>query len=80
MRAVGSAVVCMSIAEVPEGRQRSPYLVSTRTIIRSAMRPTHCRRSDVRTKLSESFPWIPSQRWKPSRYRHVFLAFQYAHH
>ncbi|KAF8748922.1 CPSF A subunit region [Rhizoctonia solani] len=26
MRAVGSAVVCMSIAEVPEGRQRSPYL------------------------------------------------------
>ncbi|CAE6440620.1 unnamed protein product, partial [Rhizoctonia solani] len=26
IRAVGSAVVCMSIAEVPEGRQRSPYL------------------------------------------------------
>ncbi|KAG8790078.1 pre-mRNA-splicing factor rse1 [Ceratobasidium sp. 428] len=26
MRAVGSAVVCMSVAEVPEGRQRSPYL------------------------------------------------------
>lgn len=27
MRAVGSAVVCMSVAEVPDGRQRSPYLV-----------------------------------------------------
>jgi splicing factor 3B subunit 3 len=33
-KAMGSTVLAMSVGEVPEGRQRTPYLVSTSSLPR----------------------------------------------
>lgn len=58
-KAMGSTVLALSIAEVPEGRQRTPYLV--RTLIKGQFRPERLtcsiRPLVVRTKPSGSFHW-----------------------
>lgn len=65
---MGVEILTMSIAEVPEGRQRTPYLVSrfrfgigmvcSRVFLRF-------RRSVVLILQSESFPWILTTRSRP---------------
>jgi hypothetical protein len=74
MRAVGSAVVCMSVAEVPEGRQRSPYLVGFPSADRqSAKIDTGCRLLAVRTRPYGLSRWTLRQPWRPYHCRCVAL-------
>lgn len=66
-KAMGSTVLALSIGEVPEGRQRTPYLV------RSIFRVFNCSSSHiiyrllgVKIRLSESSRWILKARLKRS--------------
>jgi splicing factor 3B subunit 3 len=52
-KAMGSTVVAMSVGEVPEGRQRTPYLVRTRSTLCSETYLVH-RLSAAKIKPSES--------------------------
>jgi hypothetical protein len=59
-KAMGSTVLALSIGDVPEGRQRTPYLVSlSRNRPRMRLIPPLFRRSDARIRpfvLSRSIP------------------------
>ena len=52
-KAMGSTVLALSIAEVPEGRQRTPYLVSS-LLVSSSYRANNVI---ARTRPSVSFRW-----------------------
>ena len=65
-RAMGSTILALSIAEVPEGRQRTPFLVHTLPLHFVLQTHIFCRLSDARTRLSESSPLTRRARWRPS--------------
>lgn len=69
-KAMGSTVLALSIGEVPEGRQRTPYLVCMFTLIRFFAYPAFRRPWAVKTKLYESSPWTPRQPWRRSVFKH----------
>jgi hypothetical protein len=56
-KAMGSTVLALSVGEVPEGRQRTPYLVGVHLgyICTSLIRSSVFRRSVVKIRLFESF-------------------------
>jgi splicing factor 3B subunit 3 len=56
-KAMGSTVLALSIGEVPEGRQRTPYLVSTQSGFKARVNVTSYRRWVARTRQSASFLW-----------------------
>jgi hypothetical protein len=56
-KAMGSTVLALSIGEVPEGRQRTPYLVSTLSGFNARANITPYRRWVAKTRQSASFLW-----------------------
>jgi hypothetical protein len=67
-KAMGSTVLALSIAEVPEGRQRTPFLVGVIYYFAGFVSSSFekCRLSDVRTKPSASSLWTQRPPWRPS--------------
>ena len=72
-KAMGSTVLALSIAEVPEGRQRTPYLVGRPPLICPSFLIifclTNCRPLDVKIKLSELSPSIQRAPSRPSVFK-----------
>lgn len=68
-KAMGSTVLALSIAEVPEGRQRTPYLVCMTSPISGRLITFLSRLLVARIKLSELFRWTPRAHSTPSVYR-----------
>jgi splicing factor 3B subunit 3 len=70
-KAMGSTVLALSIGEVPEGRQRTPYLVSSNNTLASRLTSSiKSRPSVVRTRLFVSSHWILKAHSKPSVCKH----------
>lgn len=71
---MGAEVVSLSIAEVPEGRQRTPYLVSQSSKLPPELpQLTGCTRrlSVAPTRPCESCRWTQSRHWRRSAFRCV---------
>jgi splicing factor 3B subunit 3 len=58
-KAMGSTVLALSIGEVPEGRQRTPYLVSVDIVLIHCSLTSYHRLWDVKTRPFVSSPWTP---------------------
>jgi hypothetical protein len=65
-KAMGSTVLALSIGEVPEGRQRTPYLVSTLSGSNARANVTPYRRWVAKTRQSASFLWTQTAHWRRS--------------
>lgn len=65
-KAMGSTVLALSIGDVPEGRQRTPYLVSTISCTRPKLNILLHRLSVVRTRRFASFLWTRIVHWRRS--------------
>lgn len=68
-KAMGSTVLALSIAEVPEGRQRTPYLVRLHLPLNMPQLIFEIRRLDVRIKQSELYHSTQRALWRPSVYK-----------
>lgn len=70
-KAMGSTVLALSIAEVPEGRQRTPFLVCQMKICASQLLQFFCsyRQLGARIKPFVSSRWILKARWRLSAYK-----------
>jgi splicing factor 3B subunit 3 len=68
-KAMGSTITALSISEVPEGRQRTPYLVSD--IMWNFVPCSHIARPlDVKIRLFGLYRLTQRVHWKPSVCRH----------
>lgn len=69
-KAMGSTVLALSVGEVPEGRQRTPYLVQIPYFNVRSYLLTTCRLWVVKTKLSGLSLWTLRALLKQSACRH----------